>query len=790
MKKLVSIKRIILLPFVVSLIALTIIIAVVWRTDYNWMTGEQGDKILNSINENVTDRLEFFMNEPVRIAKTYANVIRNQNLDTGGDLSQVEKVTEDFVKEILGESTQISTIGYGNEDGKYIGIRLDHETSKKDLMLIDERTDMELVIYDGLSLNGEEFARYEGYDPRVRPWYTPAKNNKRSVWSEIYINYDEKKEATISILVPVFNDKSLFRGVVVVDVKLDGIGKFLSEEKSKSGGVYYITNSNYGILGSSEIENNIIPISDSEEPAGELLIAYNSEVEAIKESGKMFYANTGLIDKLTFTDTENDKFLGWKTKFVDKYGIQWFVITLMSEKNLMGEVYYHQILTFGIILTVIFISMSLGTYALFKLIKPIVRTAEAITYLSKGDWDIVLKEDEHSLKETYNLAKAFNNMKSQLKKSFERVKENEEKYRGLVENSEDIIYSIDINGRFLSVNNSFELLTGIDRSKIIGMDIDDFASLDESYSKWIQDIKLAIDNKQVLKSFSFITDKSGKHVMYNMTLIPILSRDNQIIGIVGTNHDITTLMEMEAERISSLSYVVSGVAHEINTPIGNCITIASYLQRETENARKLVESGNVTKSKLLEFFDNSDESHEQIVKNLKKGTLLVESFKKLAVNQSINEMTDVNIYNFLTTMSEFFSEKYPDRNVLFYVNCPRHIQIHCEQFKLTQIFDEIINNSFIHGFEGRSNGKITIDVTENTINRYIDITVRDDGVGVSSEIAKNLFTPFFSTKFGSVHSGLGLNLVYNLVKGPFAGDIKVNEKFYSGLEINLRLKSN
>ena len=105
---------------------------------------------------------------------------------------------------------------------------------------------------------------------------------------------------------------------------------------------------------------------------------------------------------------------------------------------------------------------------------------------------------------------------------------------------------------------------------------------------------------------------------------------------------------------------------------------------------------------------------------------------------------------------------------------------------LVQILTNLINNAFLHGFEDKENGKVFIAADMHGSD-HIQMTVRDDGVGISENNLARVFDPFFTTKLGKGGSGLGLNIVYNLVQDVLGGTIAVTSQLGQGTCFTLML---
>ena len=228
---------------------------------------------------------------------------------------------------------------------------------------------------------------------------------------------------------------------------------------------------------------------------------------------------------------------------------------------------------------------------------------------------------------------------------------------------------------------------------------------------------------------------------------------------------------VRSEKMSALGALVAGIAHELNTPIGNSLTVASTLQ-DHGNAFAAEMSKGLTRSKLDEFVQSSQQGTNILMRSLHHAAELVSSFKQVAVDQ-----TSVNrrVFRLKETLNEILLTLGPTlRKTTHVVTCvvPEDIALDSYPGPLGQVVTNLINNALLHAFDGRQHGKIVITATVNQPG-WVDIAVSDDGCGIALAHLDKVFDPFFTTKLGTGGSGLGLNIVYNLVTTSLGGRIQV-----------------
>jgi signal transduction histidine kinase len=263
-----------------------------------------------------------------------------------------------------------------------------------------------------------------------------------------------------------------------------------------------------------------------------------------------------------------------------------------------------------------------------------------------------------------------------------------------------------------------------------------------------------------------------------------LEQQNEVL-----NQTLDTLKSAQAElvgqeKLASLGSLVAGVAHEINTPLGICVTATSHMVEELTMMKKQVDDDTLTKEGLLEFVDIFDQSLRIMTTNSQRGAALVRSFKQVAVDQSSESVREFDLRNYMDEILFSLQPKFKGKKIAIKIDCPTGIAMRTYPGALSQVLTNMLTNSLIHGFEGRNKGHIDIIAKVDANMAYI--TYADDGLGMESDALEKLFEPFFTTKRGQGGSGLGTHIVYNLVTGPLAGSIKATSTPGHGLQYQMR----
>jgi signal transduction histidine kinase len=238
------------------------------------------------------------------------------------------------------------------------------------------------------------------------------------------------------------------------------------------------------------------------------------------------------------------------------------------------------------------------------------------------------------------------------------------------------------------------------------------------------------------------------------------------------------------EKLASLGRLVAGVAHEINTPLGICVTATSHLVEELKLTREDMAAGVLDEDGLNQFFDIIDQSLRIMTTNTQRAAALVRSFKQVAVDQSSDDIRSFNLRKYLDEVLLSLQPKLKGKPIAIEIDCEERIEMASFPGAVSQIVTNMVMNSLVHGYEEGQSGKIKI--TGKLDGDFVVFEYSDDGVGMDTGTLSQLFDPFFTTKRGSGGSGLGAHILFNLVTGALGGTVKVASAPGMGLHYKLR----
>lgn len=230
---------------------------------------------------------------------------------------------------------------------------------------------------------------------------------------------------------------------------------------------------------------------------------------------------------------------------------------------------------------------------------------------------------------------------------------------------------------------------------------------------------------------------------------------------------------IQAEKMASLGQLVAGVAHEISTPVGVTLTAASFLAEKTNAIKRALDTTGIKKSQLDQFIAKADETTSLMMNNIHRAADLIQSFKQVAVDQTSGEHRPINLCHYLEELLRSFSPMLKKTTHSIQIECPQTLTIDTYPGVLTQILSNLIMNSLTHAFSHGESGTLRIRVWTDNPEETLTLEFSDNGRGIPEAHQSQIFDPFFTTRRGSGGSGLGLNIVYNLVTGPLRGSISL-----------------
>ncbi|MBR7800542.1 sensor histidine kinase [Undibacterium fentianense] len=279
---------------------------------------------------------------------------------------------------------------------------------------------------------------------------------------------------------------------------------------------------------------------------------------------------------------------------------------------------------------------------------------------------------------------------------------------------------------------------------------------------------------------------------YETTDLDILRTLASYVGIALDNAQAyqqlqeTQAQLVERDKLAALGSLVAGVAHELNTPLGNSLLIASSIEDNIHAINEKIASGSIKRSDLKQFSERSTEACTLLIRSLHTSANLVSSFKQVAVDQASAQNRQFNLKKTTTEIIATMMNQVRLAEHQLHINIPEQIDMHSYPGPYGQVLINLLQNALLHGFDGRKQGLIQISASMLTPER-VQIRFEDNGVGIKEDNLHRIFEPFFTTKLGHGGSGLGLNVTYNIITSLLGGSIRVESEVGVGTSFFLEL---
>jgi PAS domain S-box-containing protein len=307
-------------------------------------------------------------------------------------------------------------------------------------------------------------------------------------------------------------------------------------------------------------------------------------------------------------------------------------------------------------------------------------------------------------------------------------------------------------------------------------------------------------------------DSSGNLRQWLVNKMPLLDADGEIEQIVTVALDIgerkrgeqemrkakdaaeaalrnlreTQNSLIEAEKLAALGRLVAGVAHEVNNPVGISLTVASSLERKTASFTAEVARGELRRSRLNEFLETSRDASSQLVANLNRAAELIASFKQVAADRNYSDQRTFDLGDLTEQVVMSLRPGLRKHNLTLNVDCQPNLMMNSYPGPYGQVLTNLFLNSVAHAFPDGKQGTIDIQVRESGKDN-VEIIFSDNGCGMSLDVRRRAFDPFFTTRRDQGGTGLGLHIVYSIVTNRLGGRLDLDSEPGGGTRIQIIL---
>ncbi len=243
---------------------------------------------------------------------------------------------------------------------------------------------------------------------------------------------------------------------------------------------------------------------------------------------------------------------------------------------------------------------------------------------------------------------------------------------------------------------------------------------------------------------------------------------------------------IEAEKLAALGRLVAGVAHEVNNPVGISLTVASALERKTAMFAAEVARGELRRSSLNDYLDTSRDASSQLVANLNRAAELITSFKQVAADRNYSDQRSFDLGDLTEQVVMSLRPGLRKHNLTLNVDCQPNLIMNSYPGPYGQVLTNLFLNSVAHAFPDGKPGTVDIQVRESGKDN-VEVLFSDNGCGMSLDVRRRAFDPFFTTRRDQGGTGLGLHIVYSIVTNRLGGRLDLDSEPGGGTRIQMIL---
>jgi PAS domain S-box-containing protein len=383
------------------------------------------------------------------------------------------------------------------------------------------------------------------------------------------------------------------------------------------------------------------------------------------------------------------------------------------------------------------------------------------------------------------------------------LKASERQFHTLADSIPQLVWMADAGGAIYWLNSHWYKYTGRPAGEISARGWQ--AVLGQ---RWVD----ALRTGSPLEAELSLLGEDGQYRPFLTRVVPLRDPEGYVYGWIGTHIDISerkrnerdiqrardaaeaalqNLREtqnslIEAEKLAALGRLVAGVAHEINTPIGTSLTVASSLVRKGELFAAEAALGRLRRSSLNEFVDAVRDGSNQLLESLNRAAGLIQSFKQVASDRNSPDLRSFDLGDLTEQVATGMRPALPRHGVTLTVECEPGLSMESYPGSVGHVLTNLFLNSIAHAFPDGRQGNINIKVSSSGPND-VEIIFSDNGCGMSPDVRRQAFDPFFTTRRHQGGTGLGLHIVYSVVTDRLGGRLDLRSQPGMGTKVTIAL---
>lgn len=398
----------------------------------------------------------------------------------------------------------------------------------------------------------------------------------------------------------------------------------------------------------------------------------------------------------------------------------------------------------------------------------------------------------------------------------------------LIETLPDLIWLTDCAGRLLNCNRKFERLAGLPEAAIKGKTAAELFAPAHS-QLWQQQQQLALQERRTVFSQHWLNYPCQTQLHQEFVELihtPLIDEQDQLLGVLGIARDITAqkayeeelrrhrdelelLVQqrtealslaleqlqqtqhqlIEAEKSAALGAVVAGISHELNTPVGNILTVLSSLQPELAQLKEQLQNGSLSKSGLEQFLQTSSQLLQLAETAAQRTVGLLADFKQISAERIAEQRRSFDLAELVSANLVALQLLFQSNRIKLENQIPTGIVCHSYPGAIGQILSHLLQNTLLHAFDGlpqTGRPAPAVQLTAVVEGSQLQLQISDNGIGMNHATLYRLFEPFFTTDMAK-GSGIGLPLCKRLAVGVLGGDLTASAQIGRGSQFILQI---
>ena len=605
------------------------------------------------------------------------------------------------------------------------------------------------------------------FDARTRSWYLSAVEVGRATWSDVYVLFSGQDMA-ISASRPVYDSSGKLLAVVASDIFLSQIGGFLRNLETGGNGVSFIAERS-GLLVSTSTDEPSFAVREGvveryqicQSPAALICSASQHILEAAGSFSQI------LSPWQSRFNTSGKSYAVRIAPVQDGLGVDWLIGTVVPESDFMTQIRTSNQMTILLVVLAAFLALALGLIVAQGVTRPIARLQASARALGSRTWNPVPTAGR--IHEVCQLGNSLNRMAADLRQTMDELRASESRYSLLANHAADVIWTMDLEGRFTYVSPSVEALYGYTVEEVMAEPV--FETMTEGSEQLVEQGLVRL--RQAIAAGEEITldeqfeleqrRKDGSAIWTESRLSVMFDDDGTFLGVLGVTRDISARRRAEQERLAieahlrqsqkleSIGTLASGIAHEINNPLTGIINYAQLISDRVENP------------KLKQYADGIHEEGLRVAE-------IVRSLLSFSRHEQ-ERHRPTRMIDIVDASLSLFAALLRRDGIKLDVDVPEDLPtFDCRSQEMQQVLINLLANARdalnLRYPDGGNDKRVGVRarVRREDGQDWLRLSVIDRGTGIDEEVLDRVFDPFFTTKSRDQGTGLGLSVSYGLVR--------------------------